>query len=995
MLILVSLIILALATAYLARRALAREALVGWLQSRGVEAEARFETLGLQGLVGDLRIGPRDNPIILAERAEVDYRITGPWAGRALGVEVRRLRLIHPTVRASFGEAGFSLSALDPLIAEFRERPSVPGAAAPVILVREGVLRLSHPGGEAVITLDARMADGVLTDLSGRMAPTRFRAPNAEGLDVEITDARLGLITREGRSAASLVANLKAGRWAGYETQAGELSLAAAVPYPDKDGSPGAGPVTLAAHLRAEQLNGRGLGAENVDLQGGFRGALSGDWSRLSLSGDGGATLQARATTFEQGSTGPLTASLRAQDLAWTQGADIASQVEVSLNAAELAAQDLRLDRAVITARGRVTQNNGLTAALQGDIAAQGRWAGLGPVGAGDLEAIAAVKRLAGGFELSARDLRLDVGAEGPRLSLGNTGALVRGAKGGAMRLTAPQGRPIYGDGQGALHLTLAGDGLPETRLEVERYSLQRDGLQAVARLILATDLGPLQGLKVDTSGGLNISSGRLTYRAQGCAPVSIARLEAGDNSVLDAEGRLCPGPAPTFTFADGAWRLDGRLTDASADVPFLQARASRLAGGLSVGAGRQGLDLQLSGLTAQVADASESPRFNPIDLSGQARLAADQWRADLQLLQDQAPLGVVALRHDGATGAGGVAIDTGRLTFDEFGRQPEDLSPLAEAIGSPATGAAQFQGRFDWTGEGVSSGGRLDVFDLTFKSPAGEVRGLAGTVQFDSLTPLVSAPNQRLTAMSVQSLAPLASPKLEFELDAQGLKILGGAFTLGDGTVRLEPTTIPLDRTQAWRGELVFEGVELSDIVEASPFGDRVDLSAKVSGRLPFIASPEGVRFVEGRLAADGPGRLSIRRNAITQVDATGGAARTEGAGAAVEQTNTAVEFAYQAMENLAFDLLDAEVNSLPGGRLGVLFHVRGRHAPPQRQEIRLTLGELIRRDFLNRELPLPSGTEVDLTLDTSLNLEQLLADYSRARGETGSAPVQPEQPD
>jgi hypothetical protein len=92
----------------------------------------------------------------------------------------------------------------------------------------------------------------------------------------------------------------------------------------------------------------------------------------------------------------------------------------------------------------------------------------------------------------------------------------------------------------------------------------------------------------------------------------------------------------------------------------------------------------------------------------------------------------------------------------------------------------------------------------------------------------------------------------------------------------------------------------------------------------------------------------------------------------------------AYQAMENLAFDTLTAEVNSLEAGRLGVLFHIKGRHDPPQRQELRLSLSELISRDFLKRDLPLPSGTGVDLTLDTTLNADQLVSDLlalNRAR--------------
>ena len=111
----------------------------------------------------------------------------------------------------------------------------------------------------------------------------------------------------------------------------------------------------------------------------------------------------------------------------------------------------------------------------------------------------------------------------------------------------------------------------------------------------------------------------------------------------------------------------------------------------------------------------------------------------------------------------------------------------------------------------------------------------------------------------------------------------------------------------------------------------------------------------------------------------------------AAPEATNVITEFAYQAMEHLAFTTLDAQVDSLPNGRLGVLMHLKGEHTPPQKQEIRLTIMELIRRDFLNKKLPLPSGTKVDLTLDTSLNLDQLLADFAEYQALRGSQAVQP----
>ena len=186
----------------------------------------------------------------------------------------------------------------------------------------------------------------------------------------------------------------------------------------------------------------------------------------------------------------------------------------------------------------------------------------------------------------------------------------------------------------------------------------------------------------------------------------------------------------------------------------------------------------------------------------------------------------------------------------------------------------------------------------------------------------------------------------------------------------------------------LIFEAVQLHDLVEASPFGDTVDLDARVSGRIAFEANANRVRISEGELKAIQPGRLSINRAALTGVQADGAIA----APAPVANPNeTFTDFAYQAMENLAFDKLDATIASRPDGRLGVLFHIVGRHDPPTKQRIRISVMDLIQKRFMGRKLPLPSGTQVNLTLDTTLNLDDLLADYADFRRLHGSGPVQP----
>jgi len=89
--------------------------------------------------------------------------------------------------------------------------------------------------------------------------------------------------------------------------------------------------------------------------------------------------------------------------------------------------------------------------------------------------------------------------------------------------------------------------------------------------------------------------------------------------------------------------------------------------------------------------------------------------------------------------------------------------------------------------------------------------------------------------------------------------------------------------------------------------------------------------------------------------------------------QANAVQDFAYQAMENLAFQSLSAEVASRPEGRLGVVFQIAGRHDPPQRQEARIPISALLKGDAFNQRIPLPSGTPINLTLDTSLNFDEL----------------------
>jgi hypothetical protein len=67
------------------------------------------------------------------------------------------------------------------------------------------------------------------------------------------------------------------------------------------------------------------------------------------------------------------------------------------------------------------------------------------------------------------------------------------------------------------------------------------------------------------------------------------------------------------------------------------------------------------------------------------------------------------------------------------------------------------------------------------------------------------------------------------------------------------------------------------------------------------------------------------------------------------------------------------------------MVFHLKGRHDPPKSVPTTVAVTDLVRGTAFDKPIALPKGTPVDLTLDTSLNFDQLLADYgglNRRRG-------------
>lgn len=1022
------LLLIALAAAlYLNRRAAARELLTGWLDRKGIDADVEVEQLEIDGFVGRISIGDPRNPDFKVERVEVDYALGMPWSKTGLGVTPSRIRLVRPLARASWKAGKFSLGSLDPLIEEFMAKPPRPDQRAPLVVVEGGRARIDTEYGPVQVLADARIDDSKLMRLNARLPAASLKSADVEARGLS---AVVDLTTTGDRVALKVEAAADAFAVKDAAGSAARLSLTGDLPYPDLKTHRGDGRAVLAARLTADSLSAGGVESRKIETALDFDGLTEGWIETFQVVGKGQTRVQAQRLTgqgmdargadlalsradvmVKRGQRGlewrvasPAAIRLDSGTAAGTRlsqaalssdsltagGRDAAFEAQgpLTLTAGQLTAGDLSLN----DTRGRLELDlvrDGVTrmTAVGALSAARAAWPGLGAPTKDDLPEMAELKRALGAFALDAPGVKLAAGSAGTELILTRP-VTARPANGGLLTLT-PARTPLFAAetgqaGGGALSLTSQrGGGLPEAQIAVSSWSLTPGGFRAALDGKAALDFGPARNIALSTRGELASSGGRLTYTTQDCIPLSVERMELGENDVTDVAGRFCPSEAPLIMVANGGWRAQGTLADVGATAPFLAMRFSDAQGRLIVDGKPAGLSMTASVTRAQVADTTDPLRFLPLTAVGEARLANDVWSGGFDLSRLEYAVGRIDLRHDAKAEAGGVTISAPNLAFSQYGLQPDDLSPLAgDYLKSPVEGSAGFEGRFDWTPTTTSSSGVATITELDFTSPAGKVQGLKGRVEFTSLTPLITAPDQVLTVDRLETVTPLTDLVLRFALDEKALALAGGQIQAAGGRISIEPFSIPLTPGEAWGGVILVEQVQLNELMKSANLQDKAELDAVVSGRLPFTYAPDlGWRISGGVLNAVRPGRLSIQPEVFDDLAAGGTAAD----GAALPP-NTMQDLAYQAMQDLAISDLTAEVDSLDEGRLGVRFRINGRHDPPEREQLRLSWMELIRRDFLNKKLNLPSDTPIDLTLDTTWNANQIVSDlmeYAR-RGET-----------
>jgi hypothetical protein len=849
---------------------------------------------------------------------------------RGKGLKVSAVRLNRPVLSASWRGGRLGLGQVDRLLGALKPQPGAPPAPPPRIEVRSGLVRLATDYGSAAISADADLDQGRLDRLSASLAPTTLRLGQST---VQVSSA-LVRATREGDRLRL-----------GAQVQAAGLAL--------PNGSASGAEATLQADLSYAALS-----------DGRVDGRLAG---HASVDSARGGDLAAKGLTLD----------VQAPDLLAAPGAGTGSgRFHLRTAVAQLTQADLRLGGLSSEGSGRLSLDKAsAAAAFTGGLTGRGAASALGPEAAEDAPVLAAVKRALQRFSFAVgkAELSLHHGRLSGRLL---APAQATFASGGTLDVK-PVGRSGYS-------VTLAGGALPYGHADVRSLDFTDDGaVVADTGVDAAFSLGLLDRAQVKAAGRLTVRGGTATFAAANCADVTVKRLDFGDNSAVDFVNKLCPVREPMLTAAAGRWSIAGEARDAAAKVPSFEVGLSGGSGSLRLQGRGQDVSAQLVVDQVKVTDQAKPLRFYPVMASGQASLAKDLFSGGGDI---KTPKGVHLAHadfHDQVTEMqGGMTVSAPALTFAKGALQPTQLSPLTAALGEPASGSVTFDGRFDWTGDKTSSSGRLTAQNLSFRSPAGAVSGFSGAMAFTSLAPLVGASVGPLKADRIAGLAPLTEASAVVKVENETATVTEGQGSVGGGKVRISATaSMAADQTVA--GQVTLDGVQVHDLVASSPFSDKVSLTAQISGALPFRMTAGKLRIAGGAAQSDGPGRLSINRATFNPGGAASGPATRDNIST----------FGYQAMENLAFQTLKATIDSQPDGKLRMVFHIAGKYDPPTRKELRITWRDFFDRRLLNKTMPLPSNTGVNLTLDTTLNLDNLIESEGALEGQlgSGSASVQP----
>ena len=267
--------------------------------------------------------------------------------------------------------------------------------------------------------------------------------------------------------------------------------------------------------------------------------------------------------------------------------------------------------------------------------------------------------------------------------------------------------------------------------------------------------------------------------------------------------------------------------------------------------------ELTVGGAVLTVKDRLKDARFYPlVARDATLSLRSTTFTANALLREPKSDRLVTEAKivHDLDTVTGHADLLVPGIVFDQR-LQPDTLTYLSQGVIALAKGTVYGQGRIDWNRSGVISTGDFTTDNLDFAAQFGPVKGARGTVHFDDLLGLVTAPRQTLHVASINPGIEVNDGELSFQLEPGHLLVVNGAkWPFIDGSLELLPTRFVLGGADVRRFTIKVNALNLAKFVQRIGLGN-ISASGIFDGELPLVFDQNGGRINNGVLVSRGPG--------------------------------------------------------------------------------------------------------------------------------------------
>jgi hypothetical protein len=904
-----ALVLVAVATVWVARKPIANNVIASELAKRGVQATYKLDRIGLRTQrVSNLVIGDPARPDLTARVAVVEmrikwngsvevYRIAGRGVrlrGRVVGNKVswgQIDKLLPPpsgkpfalpnivvdvadttiALRTPFGPLGFALQGRGNLSGGFKGK-----MAASATALTPGACRLEQLRAYVSLGVVARRPH-----VTGPLGAKSFACPASR---LALSEPRMEVDSTFSEAFGSFDGK---GRLSMNSIVAGVNGLAAVNSNLTFKGS--ATDIRGAIDLSARQARLAKILADRTNIKGRYR--LDARRGGLTLVAAYGAQSVALAPSLTAGITGPLAAA----------------------KGTPLEPIGAALARAITGAAGRFDVDGGLRM--------------INRRGGGGVRIDSARARSASGaaIEVSGGDGVTYYWPSGRIRVDGDIATQGGGLPTARIALSQPRiGRGMSGTARIAPYAARGA----RVALAPVKFDARTDGWTQVSTIALLDGPfggGRVTGLRVPIDGRFG-PGGALLFGA-GCIDARFATLQLGGLRLGPTRLPLCPtGPAilsrraggpVQFGVATRNVRLNGRLGKSPFALTAAEARmlgqrefeAARLAlrlgdadapvlinastlrgtfGGSGIsgvfagGDGKIGrVPLNISdasgkwrfynsdltidgGLT--VADASEPAKFYPLRSDDMHFTLADGLIRATGSLKHPASgtrIAEVDINHRLSDGVGRALLDVPGIHFGE-GLQPEELTRLTEGVIALVTGDFSGQGRIAWAGRGaVKSTGEFTVRDTNLAASFGPVTGLNTTVRFTDLLGLETAPGLVATVKTINPGILVENGVVRYSLlPGRLVRVERGEWPFMGGRLILQETILNFNRPTAKRLTFEVVGLNAKTFVDTMGFKE-IGATGVFDGVLPMIFDDAGGRIVGGRLDSR-PGGGTLAYNGV-----------------------------------------------------------------------------------------------------------------------------------